>query len=173
MNNSEMESSNSIKTYTGKLVDVFNPRSGMFCIEDIAHQLSLMPRWMGSSNDHYSVAHHSVWCALRAIERGFSHKVILTALMHDASEAYIGDMPTPFKKRMPEYTAVESHLMAFLAFEFGFKYPMPEEVKEIDREALNEEWNQMFNGSSYNHPYVTVDVESDFIELYNIHRLKK
>ena len=48
----------------------------------------------------------------------------LAGLLHDASEAYIGDMPSPFKKLMPDYKKLEDNLMKVIAQKFGFEYPL-------------------------------------------------
>lgn len=80
-----------ILTYTGKLFDFWKPRIEMICIEDIAHALALMNRYGGHTYTPYSVAEHC--------ER-MSHIEIahpLVSLLHDAAEAYIGDIASPQK----------------------------------------------------------------------------
>ena len=115
-----------IRTNSGIYINIFNPKPEMFCIEDIAHALAEQPRFAGHLNRHYSVAQHSVLCA-RMVKR----KNRLPALMHDASEAYMLDMPTPIKAKMPEYKEIEHELMQAIADKFDFPYPYSKQVKKL------------------------------------------
>jgi uncharacterized protein len=123
-----------IKTISGIYVDVFEPKPEMFVIEDIAHALSMIPRWGGHFPFFYSVARHSREVSFRT--KGDK----LEALMHDASEAYLMDLPRPIKRNMPEYKAIEDGLMMVIAEKFGFQYPLSEETKRADKAELEEEW---------------------------------
>ena len=67
------------------------------CITDIAHALSLICRFGGHTVEHYSVAQHSLLVARILSAMDASPAVQLAVLMHDAHEAYIGDIPTPIK----------------------------------------------------------------------------
>jgi len=85
-----------IVTYTGKLFDLLNPVPEMVCIEDIAHSLSLICRYTGHTKEFYSVAQH---CTLMAeCTQLFGNP--LARLLHDAAEAYIGDMSSPWKQML-------------------------------------------------------------------------
>ncbi|HZK53649.1 MAG TPA: phosphohydrolase [Desulfosporosinus sp.] len=79
-------------------------------IEDIAHSLSLMTRANGHFKHFYSVAQHSIHCYQEAISRGYSERVQLGCLLHDASESYISDLTRPVKRNLPEYFAIEEKL---------------------------------------------------------------
>ncbi len=133
---------NKIRTFTGKYIDVFDPNSEDICIEDIAHALSCVPRFGGHLPRFYSVCEHSIltFQLMEALNPS-DKKAQLLALMHDASEAYLLDMPTPIKSRMPEYKMVENSLMQCIARKFGFEYPMDEFMKAIDKMALETEWD--------------------------------
>jgi uncharacterized protein len=125
-----------IKTFSGIYVDVFEPKPEMFVIKDIAHGLSMMPRWGGHYPWFLSVAEHS---------RSVAYETDgdkLEALMHDASEAYLMDIPKPIKKNMPEYKAIEDGVMMVIAEKFGFQYPLSEETKKADKFELEEEWKR-------------------------------
>jgi hypothetical protein len=126
---------NAIRTFTGKVFDlkILDPES--ICIQDIAHALSHVPRFAGHLQNHYSVAQHSVLVSLLVPKE---HR--LAALLHDASEAYIGDMPTPFKKLMPDYKKLEENLMKAIADKFGFQFPFHPSIKQADAMLLNLEW---------------------------------
>lgn len=84
-----------IQTYTGKAFDLLNPAPDMVCIEDIAHHLALINRFTGATAVPYSVAQHSVLCSLVA-----PAELQLTALLHDAAEAYVTDVSRPLKEAM-------------------------------------------------------------------------
>lgn len=124
-----------IRTYSGHYLNVFQPNPDHISIQDIAHALSHQPRWAGHTDKFYSVAQHSLSACHRA-----TPQYKLSALMHDASEAYLSDIPSPIKARMPEYKAIEDRLMHCIAQKFGFEWPMPQAVKDIDKKLLEWEW---------------------------------
>ncbi len=135
-NDNNTYTENSIRTFTGKAFDlkILDPET--ICIEDIAHGLSNTARFSGHLPKFYSVAQHSVIMAEAA-----SQEYKLEALLHDASEAYMGDMPSPFKKIMPEFKAYENKLMEVIAKKYDFNYPISKHVKYWDKEILQMEWN--------------------------------
>ncbi|MFC4230550.1 hypothetical protein ACFOW1_01520 [Parasediminibacterium paludis] len=71
---------------------------------------------------------------------------MLQALMHDASEAYLMDIPTPIKAHLPDYKAIENNLMKVIAAKFGFDYPLSKAVKEADTLMLRHEWAAIMLG---------------------------
>lgn len=79
-----------IATYTGRLVDFLNPDRNQICIMDIAHALANICRYNGHTSRFYSVAEHCV-------RMSFLEGDKLAYLLHDAAEAYIGDIPSPQK----------------------------------------------------------------------------
>jgi hypothetical protein len=84
-----------IQTYTGKAFDLLAPMPHMVCVEDIAHHLALINRFTGATAEPYSVAQHSVLCSYIV-----PPELALTALLHDASEAYVTDVSRPLKEAM-------------------------------------------------------------------------
>lgn len=127
---------NSIATYTGKVFDlsVMDPES--IDIKDIARALSMNCRWGGHVKAFFSIAEHSI----RVCEAVENPRYKLQALLHDASEAYLLDIPKPFKIMMPEYVALEDKLMNVIAEKYGFEYPLRPEVKFADKMMLEWEW---------------------------------
>jgi hypothetical protein len=86
-----------------------------FCkltIADIAASLAKVNRFGGHTTEPYSVAQHSVWVCDRVWEATGSIKVARVALMHDATEAYLGDMVRPVKSLLPDYKALEAKFWA-------------------------------------------------------------
>ena len=63
--------------------------------------------------------------------------------MHDASEAYLVDIPSPIKAKLANYREIEDSLMSALAKKFNFEWPLPKEVKDADRTMLKWEWEQL------------------------------
>lgn len=94
-----------VETYTSNKVYPFNPKPEQIQIEDIAHALSMICRYTGHCKRFYSVAEHSIHVAgIVPIE----YK--LPALLHDASEAYLGDISRPVKAGMPYYKDLEKQI---------------------------------------------------------------
>ena len=127
-----------IRTYRGIYMNVFEPTSDMIDIEDIAHSLSMQPRFSGHLKGFYSVAQH---CVIMAEKMHESHQ--LEALLHDASEAYLLDIASPIKNRLQGYKDIEFKLMEVIAKEFGFTMPLHEKVKELDNYMLQWEWSTL------------------------------
>lgn len=84
---------NHIITYTGKTFNLLNPKPEQVCIEDIAHSLAYQCRYTGHTRKFYSVAQH---CVLMAENKDLPGDPLMK-LLHDADEAYIGDMARPWK----------------------------------------------------------------------------
>jgi len=128
---------NCIRTFTGIYMNVFEPTLEMICIEDIAHALSNQCRFGGHLPTFYSVAQHSIECCAMAED-----KYKLQALLHDASEAYLIDVPRPIKTELSNYKEIEDNLMRLISEKFGFTYPLEQQVKNIDEIQLRYEWNK-------------------------------
>ncbi len=99
-----------IKTYSGKMFDPVLPETDKIDIIDIAHALSMLCRGNGHMKHFYSVGQHSINCMMEAKARGYSVRVQLGCLLHDASEAYLSDVTRPVKAALPEYLQIEEPL---------------------------------------------------------------
>lgn len=120
-----------IRTFSGVQFNPFEPRPEDVLIEDIAHALSNLCRFGGHCDYFYSVAQHSVYCAQMSTPK---HKLAL--LLHDASEAYLVDMPRPIKWHLKEYKRIENAIQEAVRFRFNistFDFP---ELHEIDNRVL-------------------------------------
>lgn len=159
--NSHHYTQNSIRTFTGKVFDLLIPDPNSICIEDIAHGLSHTARFAGQLPCFYSVAQHSVLVANKV-----PPELKLAALLHDASEAYMGDMPSPFKSLMPEFQAIEARVMEVIASKFGFKYPLERSVKYADYHLLNQEWNSFVNETNEIFPLSPSESKQLFLAAY-------
>lgn len=122
-----------ISTYTGKRFFPFDPRAEDIDISDICHALSNTCRFGGHCADFYSVAQHSSLVSLMC-----PPGLELWGLLHDASEAFLGDVPSPLKK-MPEFEAyrkAEKNLMNVICDVFSLPHDEPNAVKLVDKRIL-------------------------------------
>lgn len=130
---------NYITTYTRKHFDPINPDAELICIEDIAHALPMICRGNGHVSSFWSVGEHCILCAKEAAVKGYSNRLVLAALLHDASECYMSDVPRPLKQNMKQYKEYEDHLLDVIYTKFlGFTLNIDEEklIKEIDNALL-------------------------------------
>lgn len=118
--------------YTGPLP------ADLITIDDIAHALSMQCRFNGHTRTFYSVAQHSLNCALAALEH---HGVrdanaLLAVLLHDAAEAYIGDIIRPYKKLIDDAVSAGEELTGILAALQRCNQPIAAEMPGNYNDAL-------------------------------------
>lgn len=123
-----------MQLFSGRRFFPMDPRPEEIEPVDIAHALSLICRYGGHAQRFYSVAEH---CVL--LSRWVAPEHALWALLHDASEAYVGDMVRPLKRQLPDYEAAEGRVIEAVAARFGLTCPMPPEVKDADNRILLDE----------------------------------
>ena len=163
----------SIRTSSGIYVDFVNPRKEMFCIEDIAHALSQLPRFGGHLPYWYSVADHCISCARKAEQDGETKGNIFACLMHDCSEAYLLDLPSPIKKLIPGYIVIEDRILRLLSEIFGFHYGLDgfgSYVKSVDKYKLEVEWDYFIGLHTQDYIRNPKTSEKIFLEAYEKYR---
>ena len=140
-----------IRTYSGKVFRPLDPDPALINIRDIAHALSMEARWNGHTRVFYSVAEHSVRVSLIT-----PAKDALWGLLHDASEAYLRDIPSPIKnaEAFSFYREAETRLMAAVAVAFGLPATIPAAVHRADKIMLHTEARDFFSS----------DVHADWID---------
>ena len=135
-----------ITTYKKICFDPINAVEHDIDIEDIAHALSLLCRANGHFPYFYSVAQHCICCMNEAYARGYSARVQLGCLLHDASEAYLSDITRPVKPLLKEYLGIEASLQNKI-FDKWISPPLTDEerrqVFEIDDTVLYHEFLSM------------------------------
>jgi len=123
-----------IQTATGGQFWPMDPQPHEVFIDDIAHALSMLCRFGGHCLRFYSVAEHCVLLS-RIAEPRFK----LWALLHDASEAYLVDVPSPIKPLLTGYKDAERNIMRAVEVRFNLHLGVPDEVKRLDRAILIDE----------------------------------
>lgn len=174
-----------ITTYTGKHFDPVNPDKTLIDIHDIAHALSFICRGNGHVKSFFSVGQHCVNAAKEAALRGYSNRVILACLIHDAGEAYLSDVPRPVKPSMPEYIKMEDNLLNII-YEKFLGSPLTEEeqqlVKSVDNDLLYYDLKILLNEVldipaphlhiSLNYNFVPFEeIEQSYLALYEQNRI--
>jgi len=120
-----------MQVYSGGLFHPLDPRREEIFLQDIMHALSNLCRFGGHVPKFYSVAQHSILVS-QVVPPEFARE----GLLHDAAEAYLGDLIRPLKHVLPAYTEAEERMQAVIADRFGLLYPFPPEVGEGDNVVL-------------------------------------
>ncbi len=122
-----------IQTYSGRRFNPTNPNPDAIVIQDIAHPLSMQCRFTGHTKKFYSVAQHSVLVSYIC-----DSSDALWGLMHDASEAYLVDVPRPLKRsgKFEAYLEYEAQMQEAICRRFGLPLKEPPSVKRADTQLL-------------------------------------
>lgn len=135
---SEIRRGDYIQTFSGLRFYPLDPRIEDIDIRDIAHALALCCRYTGHCLFHYSIATHSV-----LVSRHVPPEDALWGLLHDASEAYLIDVPRPIKPMLSGYREIEKSVEMAVARRFQLTWPMPDVVKKVDTQLLINERRQI------------------------------
>jgi len=151
-----------VRTYHGLIVDVLNPDPTQIFIEDIAHSLSQLCRFGGHTDQLYSVAQH---CVIMSELDFIPEELRMTALLHDAPEAYMVDVPRPLKRLLDKYMEIENNMHQVIAAAFGLPYPFPEIIHHADEWMLQREFKLFFDGGPGIY-WTSKQAEQLFIDTY-------
>lgn len=136
--NAHVRQGDFMQTFSGRKFWSMDPRPEDVSIEDIAHALSLQCRFAGHVYKFYSVAEHSVLMAWW-LYRHAGAQTALAGLLHDASEAYLVDVPRPVKPFLAGYKDAEAKVQAVIMHKYGLPPELPRAVKEADDRIIGDE----------------------------------
>lgn len=136
-----------IELWNGKRLFILDPKPEDIQLNDIAHATSKLCRFTGHTSSFYSVAQHCVLASYYVPEADAG-----SALLHDAAEAYVGDLSRPLKVIMDGlapgvYRDVEGRISQVIAEKYGVEYPWPESVKLADHALLATEGRDVMTGT--------------------------
>lgn len=142
---------NSVRMASGTWIDPFNITADHISIEDIAHNLGRICRFNGAVTGFYSVADHCIKISNRA-----SSENKLWGLLRHAAEAYIGDIIRPVKQNFNWFVKpIEDQILRAVADKFGLPPTIPQEIKDLDHQILQEELDLLEKGRLTGNPYYT------------------
>jgi len=161
-------------TYTGKKFHYLDPRLEEIDIVDIAHALSLTCRFGGHCREFYSVAEHSIRVAQEVLP-----ELRLSALLHDAHEAYLHDVPRPIKQDIKGYKGLADRIQFVIGNKFGL-VRSPEIDRADDILLMTEARDLLINTDDWAergveplsekiYPWSAQDAEDSLIEYFVIY----
>jgi 5'-deoxynucleotidase YfbR-like HD superfamily hydrolase len=116
-----------ILTASGIYFSLDRPDPATIYIADIAHALSQLCRFTGHCRELYSVAQHSY-----VVSQLVPPEERLAGLLHDAAEAYLGDVSSPLKQLLPQYQALEGLVHQAICVRFGISPKQSDDIKRAD-----------------------------------------
>jgi len=159
-----------IQTISGKQFNLFEPTPEMIDIRDIAAGLSNKGHFSGLTPSYFSIAQH---CVMVCDEFSFwdfaiDPKLKLLALLHDAAEAYIGDVIKPLKVRIPQFVEMEENIMKVICAKYGMDFSSLHLIKSTDLFIQETEYNAFYNEGriTYMNPQ---QAKHEFIDRFKIY----
>lgn len=151
-----------ILTHRGSTFDYLKPTVESIDIKDIIISLIRINRFLGHTSRAYNVAEHSFFCLAMAQKMGYSKREQLLVFIHDFTEAYMGDCPSPLKELLPEFSVLEAEIEQVICQAFDIEPPTEEEyikIKKIDMTMLVIEMKRLTK-----HEWESLLVHDVFIE---------
>lgn len=135
----------------------------------------MQPRWLGHTHTHYSVAEHSL-----RVSYAVDGRAALHALLHDASEAYFADLPSPLKALLPQYRELEKKAMSTIYAAFDIDPNIwATSVKQADLEICAAEARDLMPVGPYGldsikaHPDTIVPLPAEVAEAMFLNRFSQ
>jgi len=157
-----------IQTFGGHKFDFDDLTNNTIKITDIAHHLALVCRFTGACKHHYSVAQHSILVAQLCPKKARIH-----GLMHDAAEAYLGDVSRPLKKWGLEVKGFEEKVLQSIYHALNLEWPeeyVQQAVKDSDNIALSIEAKQLMNHATESWSYMSKEMPNISIDRWSPER---
>lgn len=139
-------------TFSGRALDLLDPQPDQIDIHDIARALSQINRFNGNTRFPYSVGLHSIMAADAMMSIGHTPQARLAALMHDAAEAYVGDISTPVKDLLGDnFRDIERHVSAVIYRKFGVDEVLvySDTMRDVDRTLANAERSLLIEDAAH------------------------
>lgn len=142
-----------MRTLSGKILNLVHPTSDMIDINDIASGLANNSHFAGQTPYFFSIAQHCVMvCDAYCFQNPeASNSMKLLALLHDAAEAYVGDVIKPLKVMLPDYSEIEKKIMNAVACRFELPILLLPAIKPFDLYIQNVEYNAFYEGGKINY----------------------
>jgi 5'-deoxynucleotidase YfbR-like HD superfamily hydrolase len=156
-------------TISGIKFNLLNPTEEMVNIMDIASGLAFRGHFGGQSPHMFSIAQHSTLVVDLIPDRIklFNPEFVLVALLHDAEEAYTGDLIKPIKILLPEFEKIANRIRDVIFKKYNLNLNYMPEIKEYDILAQAMEYNQFFKNEN-NFRYLSPDdAKDDFLNTFN------
>ena len=158
-----------METFTGVRFNLADPKPEDVCIEDIAHALALQTRFNGHCGFFWSVGQHSLLADAYLDKQNRTDRIVMLGLLHDAAEAYTGDVTSPVKALCPQVRELEARVMVVVYEGLGIEPPNEHEykwVKEADIAAITIEAGVVMSsrGEWWGLPEVAESVWAENIE---------
>jgi uncharacterized protein len=172
-----------LTTFSNKIFYPEDPKPEQIDLLDIGVALSRVPRFVGHTHHFYSVAEHSILVSELSRRSKDANRIKLLALFHDASEAYVSDIPSPVKQYLkPAIKDLEDGILLAVYKHFDLKPPTVEEkayIKKLDEQAFeienkflrNDAWTPILYPSNDNRvlPFMSSDQAAlAFMRQYKI-----
>ncbi len=173
-----------IETFTGQAVTPLAMTADQINIEDIAHALSNQCRFSGHVREFYSVGQHCNIIATTILRAFDDPTMALCGLLHDASEAYLVDIPKPLKPHLQNYMALEAQVMQAVKKKFRLPEQFPAIVHIADQVILRTEQRDLMSRNWHHRksdmfsfeiePVAPENAEEDFLYLFdNLNKLRR
>lgn len=139
-----------INTYSGIRFNLLKPEPEMVNIIDIAKGLAYKAHFGGQTPFYFSIAQHSILVHnLTQVDYFHNKDILLATLLHDASEAYIGDMVKPLKVHLSNFCEIEDRITSVIFEAFGLDIELMKIVKKYDIEAFKIEYAVFFENMKF------------------------
>lgn len=157
-----------INTYMGLKINLLNPEPDQIDIRDIARGLAYKAHFGGQTPFYFSIAQHSTLVVQLMIEgQEFDPNMLMLGLLHDASEAYIGDMVKPLKVYLSDFKKYEDRLTEVICEKFELKFDRLYEIKPFDVMAQHFEYETFYKDIQHLSGLSPDESYDEFMKLFD------